>query len=165
MPVRKVVHQFRACREHLHGQVRFDDIDAIHQDAAAPEGVDSAGEDQLMHRRKPRTHSAGSVGDPHIVDHDPVDPPSLDLHRPDGDTASQPSLQCLLDPKPHQVGEVRRPQIPPAAADDEQEDHCKTDHAAAHPAHAAPHRALSLALPCGAVVMLLGGGFGGHAEC
>src|SRR4051812_4623601 len=149
--MREVVRELRADRIHLEPEMRLDDIDAADANLASPERVDAARDDDLLGGREIRMHRARRVGDAQSIDDDAALASALDLYGFNINIAAEARLECFLDPQANQSGETRRPEVPPAAADDQRDEDEEADRGAAHPLEAAPHRAAPLPLPRGAV--------------
>ena len=162
VPVRKVVGQFGAGGVDLEVETRLDDVDAPDANLASPEGVDAAGDDELLCGSEVGVDRPGRVGDAQVVDDDAALPSALDLHRSDVDVTAEARFERLLDAQAHQAGEAGRPEVPPAAADDQRKEHEEADGGTSHPLETAPHRASPLPLSRGAVVVLLGCWFDRH---
>src|SRR5205807_1312683 len=100
-------------------------------------------------------HAAGRVGDAKVVDYHLRLPPPDDHHLADRHLAPQSVPERLLNPDEHEAGEVGGAEIPPAAADDQEDQEKGAEAAEKDDAQASPHGPLALALTGRAVMPLV----------
>ena len=148
LPLREVV---AAVGKDLEPQSRLANVDAIEFHRAAPERFDAAGDLDLFDRCEVLRHAAGCIGDAQVVDDHALRARLDDRDLADGHVAAEARFERVLDALSHQVGEARRAEIPPAAADDDEQDDQSDREDPDQTFEATKHRALALALARGAV--------------